>query len=253
MNKRQSDILDLLKQQDGMSVKMMAEHFQVTPATIRRDLDLLEHEGRLTRDHGSAHLSLAGVVEFRFNEKGRRNAAEKRAIGCAVADLIESGTTVALDTGTTTLEVARCLGERQNVTIVTTSLAIASVLHSQPGLAVVLLGGVVRKNVPDLTGVLTEENLKRFRVDLAVIGADAVSADGAYTSDLAIARGTQAMMNGARRSVLAVDSSKFSGQALYKFAEVSAFDLIFTDSGVGHEQRQWLDRTARDVTYVEAR
>jgi DeoR/GlpR family transcriptional regulator of sugar metabolism len=253
MNKRQAEILGLLKQQDGMSVRVMAEHFRVTPATIRRDLDTLEHEGRLVRDHGSAHLSQAGVVEFRFHEKGRRNSAEKRAIGCAVAELIEAGMTVALDTGTTTLEVARCMADRQNVTVVTTSLAIASVLHSQPGLEIVLLGGVVRKNVPDLTGVLTEENLKKFRVDLAVIGADAVMSDGAYTTDLAIARGTQAMMAGATRKALAADSTKFDAQALYKYAELSAFDVVYTDEGLLPERRKWLDGGARAVAYVDVK
>ena len=247
MNKRQSDILDLLRGHDGMSVRAMAERLRVTPATIRRDLDQLAHEGRLVRDHGSAHLSQAGVVEFRFHEKGRKFAAEKRAIGRTVAEMIDGGMTVALDTGTTTLEVARSIADRDGVTVVTTSLAIASVLHSQPGLEVVLLGGVVRKNVPDLTGVLTEENLKRFRVDLAVIGADAVGRDGAFTTDLAVARGTQAMMAGAARSVLAADSGKFAAQALYKFAEVAAFDVVVTDGGLNEDDRAWLAKATEVI------
>jgi DeoR/GlpR family transcriptional regulator of sugar metabolism len=250
MNKRQEDILDLLSVEGEVSVRELAERFAVTSTTVRRDLDLLQREGRLVRTHGSASLSRSGVVQFAFREKGRRQLAEKRAIAAAMAPAIESGMTVALDTGTTTLEVAKLIGNLPKLTVLTTSLPIASALHSNENVELILLGGMVRRNDPDLSGPLTEQNLRQFKVDLAVLGADAVMRDGVYTMDVGIARGTQAMMQCAARRFLCVDHTKFSARALYRYAEWGEFTGIISDDAVPAATREWLEEQASSVTYA---
>ena len=187
------------------SVGVLAHRFGVTPMTIRRDLDALERQGMVLRTHGGAVLARPGIVEFRFAERRRTHASQKQAIARAVAGIVRPGMKITLDTGTTTLEVARAIAGVPEITVLTTSLAIASVLYACEHIELVLMGGTVRKNDPDLSGVLTEQNLRCFHVDLAVLGADAVSAEGVYTTDMGIARGSQAMMVGAQRKVLVAD------------------------------------------------
>jgi DeoR family glycerol-3-phosphate regulon repressor len=169
MNRRQADILELLQARGELTVSDLAGRFRVTPATIRRDFQYLEDEGRLVRGHGSAILSPSSIAQLAFVRKGQKREAEKRAIGRAIAAEIQPGMTVSLDTGTTTLEIARAIAAIPNIKVLTISLPIASVLHAQENLEVILMGGAVRQNDPDLQGALTEENLRRFRVDLAVL------------------------------------------------------------------------------------
>jgi DeoR family fructose operon transcriptional repressor len=251
MNRRQEQIVELLQQQRELPVRELAERFSVTQATIRRDLDLLERDGRLVRTHGSALLSRAAVVEFAFAEKSRHEGPAKHAIGAALVPWFTPGMTVVLDTGTTTLEVAKALAQAEipGMTVLTTSLAIAAQLYTREHLQLVLLGGLVRKNDPDLSGVLTEQNLRQFRVDLAVMGADSAAPDGVYTSDLGIARVSQAMIAAAQRRVLALDSTKFARRALYRYAEWPSLECVVTDEGLPPDARQWLTGVTR-VEYV---
>ena len=147
MNARHERIVAFLGGRGEASVQDLAEHFDVSLMTIRRDLALLERAGRLTRTHGGAVLSKPGVVEFAFVEKGERFAAEKRAIAREAARLVQPGMSVALDSGTTTLEVAKAIRSIDGITVLTSSLAIASVLYAQDNVELVLLGGTAGRGV----------------------------------------------------------------------------------------------------------
>ena len=141
MNARHEDILKLLRERGDASVQVLAESFGVSVMTVRRDLMLLEQAGKLTRTHGGAVLSSAGIVEFAFERKGKRHAAEKRAIAREVASLVQAGMSVSLDSGTTTLEVAMAIAGIDSLTVLTSSLAIASALYASENIELVLLGG----------------------------------------------------------------------------------------------------------------
>ena len=253
-NPRHKAILDILASGGDTSVQDLAGRFGVSLMTIRRDLALLEREGELTRTHGGAVLSKAGVVEFAFEARAKEHAAEKRAIGEAVASMIRPGMAISLDTGSTTLEVARAtvlaLGNRDPLTVLTSSLVIASALYAHDNVDLVLLGGTARKGSPDLTGWLTEENLKRFRVDLAVLGADGLTQDGAFTTDVNVARVSQAMAAGAQRTVLAADHSKFEKTAFVCFAPWTKFTHVVTDDQVPPPVRRWLNKAVKHVVYA---
>ncbi|MBN2309862.1 MAG: DeoR/GlpR transcriptional regulator [Candidatus Hydrogenedentes bacterium] len=251
MNPRHAQIVEALAERGEASVRDLAARFGVAEMTIRRDLAELQREGRLQRTHGGAVLSRAGVVEFAFKEKGRERAAEKRAIAACVAGLIRPGMAISLDTGTTTLEVARAVAGMRELTVLTSSLVIASALYAQDGIELVLLGGTVRSGNPDLSGWLTEENLRRFRVDLAILGADGINLDGAFTTDVAVARVSQAMIAGAGAVVLAADSTKFERTAFVQFASWADIDHVATDAGVPARVRRWLDKTAKRVAYAQ--
>lgn len=251
MNVRQRQILELLTKNGEVFVQELADKLNVATMTIRRDLDALEHEGSLIRTHGGAVLSNASIVEFAFLKKGEERNAEKRAIASRVAALLEPGMTVALDTGTTCLEVAKALKGISNLTVLTSSLAIASALYACENISLVLLGGKARKGNPDLTGWLTEENLKHFRVDVAVLGADGADRGGAYTTDDAVARVSQGMIAAASTAVLAADFSKFDRTSFLRYAAWPDFDHVITDTNLPYDTRQWLQQEAKRVTYAE--
>lgn len=250
MNSRHQKILDRLHAQGEVAVQELAEAFGVTPMTIRRDLDFLAGQERLTRTHGGAMRSAPAVIEFAFLERNRARMAEKQAIARAAATLVEPGMTLVLDTGTTTLEVARAIAGVPELTVLTSSLAIASALYGRENIALILLGGSVRRHSPDLSGPLTEENLRRFRTHLAILGADALDCDGLYTSDQAIAAVSQAMIAGAEETLLVADSDKFTRRAFVHFAEWSRMTHLITDAAVGEDDRGWLAKTGVDVIFT---
>ena len=168
-----------------------------------------------------------------------------------MGEVVKPGMTVVLDTGTTTLEVARALAGIPDLRVLTSSLAIASALQAHDNLELVLLGGSLRRQSPDLSGPLTEENLRQFRPDLAILGADAVDRDGAYTADLGVASLSRAMIAGAQASCLVADSSKFARRAFVQFAPWELIDHLVTDTGLGPEERAWATDTIRSVHLVE--
>lgn len=247
---RQEEIVSLVSKNGEVSVAKLARRFRVSEMTVRRDLAELYRSGRLRRTHGGAVSSRAGVAEFLFQQKRNLHAAQKRAIGRRVSEMVKPGMTVCLDTGTTTLEVARALSGTDNLTVLTTSLVIAAELHTQDNIDLILLGGNVRKNSPDLTGPVAEENLSRFRADIAVIGADAVTADGVFTTDVRVARLTKAIADSAKMVVLATDSSKFGKTAFARYASFEDIDCVVTDIGCPRSARNWLRRKACKVVYV---
>ncbi|HOJ60713.1 MAG TPA: DeoR/GlpR family DNA-binding transcription regulator [bacterium] len=249
-NPRHVAILDLLAENGEVTVQHLARRFAVSEMTIRRDLVMLERAGELIRTHGGALLSKAGVIEFSFKKKERECAEEKQAIAREAAALVRPGMALTLDTGTTTLEVARAITRIKPLTVLTSSLAIASVLHAHDHVELVLLGGTARKGNPDLTGWITEENLKRFCVDLAFIGADGVSPEGIYTTEMNIGRVSQAMIAGAKQIVLVVDHRKFEQKSLVRFASWEAIHRVITDSQVSAKTRKWLRKLGKPITFA---
>ena len=235
MNARQQKILELLREQQEVSVQELSAGFNVSAMTVRRDLEQLERERLATRTHGGAISARSAVVEFAFHERNQEQLAEKRALAKYMAAQVRPGTTLVLDTGTTTLEVARELARLPDLRVLTTSLAIASVLYAHEQISLTLLGGSVRQNSPDLVGPLTEENLRRFHPDLAVIGADAAGEDGVYTATLEVARITGAMLEQARETWLVADSRKFARRSFVKFADWDRLQHVVTDVGLSAE------------------
>jgi len=239
-SERMSKLLALLAGRGEVGVAELAAHFHVAAMTIRRDLEHLARQGRVTRTHGGAMLAAPSIVAFAFHDRRQSRLAEKQAIAQAASRLVQPGMTVILDTGTTTLELARLLDGIPGLRVLTSSLAIASTLLTNEGQELVLLGGTVSKSSPDLSGPLTVENLGSFRAELAFIGADAVDRLGFYTSGLQIAQVSRAMIANAERTVLLADSGKFCGNAFVRIAGWEAVDQLIVDDGLAPDGRTWL-------------
>lgn len=247
---RSQEILDLLSTRPEVSVSELATQFGVTPMTIRRDLDALEKLGRVARTHGGAMLAAPSVAAFSFQARCQTHMAQKRAIAADAAGLVEPGMTIILDTGTTTLEVARTLTGYGGLKVLTSSLAIASALFAQEGVELVLLGGTVSRDRPELYGPLTESNLETFRAGIAFIGADAADKRGLYTDNQATARVTQAIIASAKRVVLVADSSKFGQTSFVHFAGWDAIDTLIVDDSLPGESKRYLREAGTKLSIV---
>jgi len=237
-----------LMQADEISIDALAGRFDVSGMTVRRDLELLEARGDVIRTHGGAALARRLTFEFSFREKQNRNRLAKSQIAERAAGHIEEGQVVFLDTGTTTLEIARRLMRRRNVTVITTSLAIVSTLQFAPGVRIVLLGGFLRGGSPDLHGPLTEQNVEMFRADLAFMGADAVDEDGhTYADDLQVVNLDRKMATNATQVIVVADSSKFGRTGMCRILNSEDYDLIISDAGIGGDVRKRLSKQGIEI------
>lgn len=198
--------------------------------TIRRDLTSLEKQFLIQRTHGGAMLSERMMLEFDYRDRREVNRAAKCAIAREARQLIQPGHRLILDTGTTTLELAALLRDGENLTVITPSLAVASELQHAAGVEVILLGGVIRRGSPDLTGPVTEHCLELFAADYAFQGADGIGADGSiYNSDLRLAAVDKIMRRVAQKSVVLADHSKIGTTALACSGTLADVDVFITN------------------------
>jgi DeoR family fructose operon transcriptional repressor len=233
MNIRQIDILGFLEERGRVSISEIKSFFDVSEMTIRRDLTALEEMGYVTRIHGGVIAKNRLFLESSFNQRERQQMEQKRAIARTAARMIKPGENVILDTGTTTLFIARELVRSNLVlTVATASLAVASTLFNS-SINVLIFGGFLRREIPDLIGPLTEKNLREFHAGKLFMGCDGVIPDeGFYTSDLNISHIEEKMLESADRVIVVTDSTKFGKRAFVKYADTDVIDAVITDSEV---------------------
>jgi DeoR/GlpR family transcriptional regulator of sugar metabolism len=220
----------------SVSVADLSRQFGVSEMTIRRDLAALEGQADIQRTHGGAMLTERMILEFDYRGRREINRAAKCAIAAEARRLVQPGDRIILDTGTTTLELAAMLRNGEGLTVITPSLAVASELQHAAGVEVVLLGGVIRRGSPDLTGPVTEHCLELFAADIAFQGSDAIGCDGSiYNSDLRLARVDKLMRRVAKRCCLLADHTKVGQTALARNGTMADVDLFITDPGVPAE------------------
>ncbi|SDS48570.1 DeoR/GlpR family DNA-binding transcription regulator [Opitutus sp. GAS368] len=228
---RQAQIRERLSAHPGVSVSELARKFDVSEMTVRRDLAALEGKSHIQRTHGGAMLTQRMMLEFDYRARREHNRPLKQAIAAAARKLIQPGQRLILDNGTTTLELASLLKDGQDLTVITPSLAVASELQHAAGVEVILLGGVIRRGSPDLTGPVTEHCLELFAADYAFQGADGIGANGAiYNSDLRLACVDKIMRRVAHKSCVLADHTKIGLTALACSGTLADVDFFITDT-----------------------
>ncbi len=232
-SERQQIILELLSEKGAVTVGDLVERFNVSEMTIRRDLFLLERKRLLRRVRGGAVSDRGRAYEPPYLMRSDERREEKERIGRAAANLVQNGDSVTLDVGTTTLEVARALVNKHDLTVITPSFRIASLLADSPGMRIILTGGILRPGELSLVGHLAERVFKDFFVDKLFLGAGAVDFEGGLTEfNLEDALVKQAMLKSAKEVILVVDSSKFNKLAFTAIAPLQVVDRLVTDSGL---------------------
>lgn len=248
---RQQQILAQLRALGRVQVNELAEHFHVTPETIRRDLTALDRSGVLRKVHGGAvPASALALPETGVSHREQLHTAAKQAIAHAALtrlDLIE-GTSLLLDAGTTTGALARILPRIPDLTVITNSVLTAALLASRGDLGVRILGGHVRGLTQAAVGPEALEALAPLRVDIAVLGANGLSAHhGLSTPDPDEATVKRAMVRSARRVVALADASKIGQEHLVSFARLDEVDLLVTDVEPPHDLTAQLTITGTEV------
>jgi DeoR/GlpR family transcriptional regulator of sugar metabolism len=240
---RMQAIRETLLRSGEATIDALARRLKVSSMTIRRDLEQLENQGDIIRTYGGAALAQRLTFEFSFRDQQNNNNVRKQAIAQQAAAMVQDGQVVMLDTGTTTLQIAQALMGKQDVTLITTSLAIVSKVQFAAGIKVVLLGGFLRGGSPDMHGPITEQNVEQFKTDIAFMGADAIDNQGTtYTSDLQVLNLDRKMAANAARVVVVADSSKFGKSEMCKVLGPDEYDLILTDAQINKTLLKQLQR-----------
>lgn len=229
-SQRMADILDAIAERGEVSLGDLTDLFHGSAATIRRDLTVLADQGLIVRTHGGAK-AVGSIAELPVALRDTRFQDAKRRIALATALRIpRERHAVALSGGTTTTGVARELVNHADLTIVTNSLSIASLVSSYPRLKVVMTGGILRPQSLELVGVLAEGTFSAVNISTAILGADGVSASaGITTHDETEARTNHAMVAKAQRTIVVADGSKVGRSALAQMAEASDVAMLITD------------------------
>jgi len=233
---RHQQILDTALSRGRVEVAGLARDLSVTPETVRRDLTALERRGVLRRVHGGAIAVERLGVEPPVVDREGTAAAEKDRIARAALDELPDGGSIIVDGGTSAIRLAELLPTDRELTVVTHSLAVATILISRPSLTLHLLGGLIRPRTYSAVGDWTRTQLSEVFADVAFLGTNGVSVDrGLSTPDLAEARVKKAIMAAARRSVVLADHTKFGREDFALVAPLSEVDTIVTDDGVDVE------------------
>jgi DeoR family fructose operon transcriptional repressor len=230
---RQKRLTEILASHGECSIEQLARELGVSDMTIRRDLQALSQNGKIIRTHGGAAMAERVSFEFEFLEKVQQNREAKEAIAKLAVTKVDDGQSVLLDSGTTTLALAGELQTKQRLTVITTSLPIASRLQFCRQIEVLLLGGYVRASSPDLAGALTESNLETVCADVAFIGAQGIDRNGVvYQQSPEIGRMLAQMVRSANKVYVVADNSKFDKTALCKFVNLKDLAGVITDRGI---------------------
>jgi DeoR family fructose operon transcriptional repressor len=230
---RQRIILSKLETDSKVLVQDLAAGFGVSFATIRTDLRELEGVGKLIRTHGGAIPMLRVGFEQNAMQKQVSYIAEKQRIANAALGFVRDGDTIAIDTGTTNYEFAKLLHAKNNLTIVTNDIIIASMLEDATEFNIIMLGGRVRKGFHCTVGAMTLESIRDVNVDIAFICGNAFNLErGFMTPSIEHAEIKKRMRGIASKSVLLMGSHKIGGLSLYTFARLSEIDVWITDKGI---------------------
>lgn len=238
-NQRRDKILELLKEDGSAKVIQLAKIFRVSEVTIRQDLEKLEKEGLVTREHGGAYLKEIEKQVRDFALMNQTNLEKKSVIGQKAASLIEDGDTIILDSGSTTTEIAKNLVGRKNLTVITNALNITLLLGVEQGIEVIMTGGEFKPPTLSLTGQKAAVFFNDIHVDKLFLATAGISLRSGLTypslSDIVVKK---AMIEVAEIVYLVADSTKIGKGAFASLGALSLIDYIITDSAIKDQHLQ---------------
>lgn len=227
---RQADIVALARTEGKVSVDDLAERFNVTPQTIRKDLNDLCENGVLQRYHGGAVLA-SGVANFGYEARRKLATEEKRRIGVKAAALIPDNSSLLINIGTTTEQVATALRAHNGLMVITNNMHVANILQAYEAIEIIVAGGVVRHSDGGIVGEAAVDFIRQFKADYAIIGTSAIDEDGALLDfDYREVKVAKAIMDCARKSILVADSMKMERSAPVRIGHISQLDYFVTDA-----------------------
>lgn len=237
-NQRRDKILELLKEDGSAKVIDLARIFKVTEVTIRQDLEKLEKEGLIVKEHGGAYLKDVEDQVRNFHLAQQENLEKKAVIAAKCMEYIENGDTIILDSGSTTTEIAKQLKGLKKLTVITNALNIALILGAEPGIDVIVTGGEFKPPTLSLTGQKAADFFKGLNVQKLFLATAGISLKSGLTypsiSDLVVKK---AMIEAADITYLVADSTKMGKSALASLGALSLIDYIITDPDIEEKHK----------------
>lgn len=246
---RRRKILEQLEAEGTVKTSQLANLFSVSEVTIRRDLEVLKEEGKLKKVHGGAvanekdfESSYEGdtiTFEPSFQEKSKVNREEKVKIGKKAASMVQNGSSIFLETGTTTMQIVDHLNDKQGLSVMTNSLNHGLKLSQVAGVEILLTGGRLRENTSALVGPIARRSLEEIYVDTLFMGINGITLDQGYTVPTVQEAEMSRRVTGIANEVIIVaDSSKFGKVSHAKVAEIDGAHAVITDDGVSQSYRE---------------
>lgn len=238
-NQRREKIFDMIKEDGSAKVVELARIFKVTEVTIRQDLEKIEAEGLIVKEHGGAFLKNVEDQVRNITLVHQENMDKKEMIAEKCLEFIESGDTIILDSGSTTTEIAKKLKGLKNLTVITNALNIALLLGSEPGIEVIMTGGEFKPPTLSLTGQKAADFFKGLNVQKLFLATAGISLKSGLTypsiSDIVVKK---AMIDAAEITYLVADSTKVGKSALASLGALSLIDYIIMDKGIENKHKQ---------------
>ena len=251
-SQRRASILQMLTQHGSVQVTPLVEQFGVSAVTIRSDLSALESQGVATRSHGGAILTRTAVAEQTIHQKDALNQQQKDRIGELAATLVLPGENIIIDSGTTTISLARHLHDAQDVTVLTNGLNIAWELASAPGVDLIMTGGLLRKQSLSIQGPQAEACLQAYSFDKLFLGVDGFDLQfGVTTHHEAEASLNQKMVERAKKVIVLTDASKFGRVSLHRIVQLNRVHTVITDASISPEYSQGLRELGVELLIAE--
>lgn len=245
---RRNEIVQLVNKNGKATVEELSKIFNVSNVTIRNDLNYLEDKGLVHRTYGGALTRDFVAFDTALNEKAKRHAEEKRRIGEIASEMIFDGDSIILDSGTTTMEIAKNIKDRKELTVMTNAINIATELTGISGITVMLTGGTLREKSFSLVGPHAESVLQEFYFDKLFLGVDGLDIQfGLTTPNFLEAKLNCLMVERAKETIVVVDSSKFGHRSLSLIVKPDCIDKIITDKNLPHEYLKAFQEIGVDV------
>ena len=226
---RQTDIVKRAKELGRVNVELLAAELSVSPQTIRKDINILCDRGLLNRFHGGAVLA-SGVANFGYEARRRLATEEKRLIGIKAASLIPDNSSLLINIGTTTEQVAMALRGKKGLLVITNNVNAVNIMRGFDDIEVIVAGGVVRHTDGGIVGEAAVDFIRQFKVDYAIIGASAIDEDGSLLDyDYREVSVAKAIMDCARQVILVADSMKYERSAPVRIGYIAELDGFVTD------------------------
>lgn len=238
-NQRREKIFELIQEDGSAKVINLAKIFKVTEVTIRQDLEKLEKDGLVIKEHGGAYLKDIKDQVQSFSLGHKENIDKKELIAKKCIEFIENGDSIILDSGSTTTEIAKHLKGFKNLTVITNSLNIALMLGAEPGIVLIVTGGEFKPPTLSLTGQKAADSFKGLHAQKLFLATAGISLKAGLTypsiSDLVVKK---AMIDAAETTYLVADSTKMGKAAFASLGALSMIDYIITDSAVEDKHKQ---------------
>ncbi len=249
---RREEIIRIITRDKSVRVNELAERFEVTEETIRRDLDKLEKEGIVKKTYGGAVVRDFVSKDATLSERLQTNLDEKRRIAALARDLVNDGETIFIDMSTTALEFIKHIDEDKKVTVITNSLTAITELNNKPNVKVITIGGVLNSETLCMEGPMTHKFIQNYYVDKTIFSVKAISLDrGIMDSNEVSADIKRLMIRNANQAILLVDATKFDQTALTIVTDMENVDMLITEKNLDSD---WQDAISSwDVELVIAK